>query len=109
MDGPPARRILGSKESISSITAKLAAPIEALAAAKGCTPSQVVIVWVLAQGEDVGDNTPETRHAYRLDENLGALSVTLSPVELDGLSRAIPAGAASGTRYPAGGMASVYI
>ncbi len=52
---------------------------------------------------------PGTRYAKRLDENLGALDVALSPAEVEALSAAIPAGAAAGTRYPAGGMAAVYI
>jgi aryl-alcohol dehydrogenase-like predicted oxidoreductase len=85
---------------------KLAEPIEAMAAAKGCTPSQIVLAWLLAQGDDVV-TIPGTRRADRLDENLGALKVALSPDELAGLSAAIPAGAASGTRYPAANMAAV--
>jgi aryl-alcohol dehydrogenase-like predicted oxidoreductase len=85
---------------------KLAAPIEALASAKGCTPSQIVIAWLLAQGEDVV-TIPGTRHAQRLDENLGALNVVLSASEVDALSAAIPAGAASGARYPSASMAAV--
>lgn len=85
---------------------KLVAPIEELAAAKGCKPSQIVIAWLLAQGDDVV-TIPGTRYPNRLDENIGALSMTLSAAEVDGLSKAIPAGAASGTRYPAGGMGAV--
>jgi aryl-alcohol dehydrogenase-like predicted oxidoreductase len=87
---------------------QLAAPIEALAAAKGCTPAQITIAWLLAQGEDVV-TIPGTRYPARLDENLQALSVRLSPQEVQGLSAAIPAGAASGTRYPSGGMAAVHL
>jgi aryl-alcohol dehydrogenase-like predicted oxidoreductase len=82
--------------------------IEALAAAKGCTPAQVALAWVLAQGEDVV-TIPGTRYSQRLDENLGALRVSLSPEEVAGLAAAIPVGAASGTRYPAGGMKSAYL
>ncbi len=87
---------------------ELVAPVEALAAAKGCTPAQVTLAWLLAQGEDVVA-IPGTRYAKRLDENLGALEVVLSPAEVESLSAAIPAGAAAGTRYPTGGMAAVYI
>ncbi len=82
--------------------------IEAQAAAKGCTPSQIALAWVLAQGEDVVA-IPGTRYAARLDENLGALDVTLSAAEVADLSAAIPVGAASGTRYPEGGMKAVYL
>jgi len=87
---------------------KLVEPIMQLAAAKGCTPAQVTIAWLLAQGEDVV-TIPGTRYAERLDENLRALSVELTPAEVQSLSAAIPAGAAAGTRYPAGGMAAVNI
>jgi aryl-alcohol dehydrogenase-like predicted oxidoreductase len=86
----------------------LVASVEALAAAKGCTPAQVTLAWLLAQGEDVVA-IPGTRYPARLDENLGALVVRLSAGEVADLSAAIPPGAASGTRYPAGGMASVYV
>ena len=85
---------------------KLAAPIEALAAAKGCTPSQIVLAWLLAQGEDIV-TIPGTRKATRLDENVGAMEVELSKDEVDGLSAAIPVGAASGERYPAASLAAV--
>jgi aryl-alcohol dehydrogenase-like predicted oxidoreductase len=90
------------------INQKLALPIEELAKAKGATPAQVTIAWLLAQGEDVVA-IPGTRHAQRLDENLRALALALSPAELAELSAAIPVGAAAGTRYPAGAMAAVNI
>ncbi len=87
---------------------KLVAHVEALAKAKGCTPSQVTLAWLLAQGEDVVA-IPGTRYPARLDENAGALDVTLTPAEVASLSAAIPAGAAAGTRYPPGGMRAVYV
>jgi aryl-alcohol dehydrogenase-like predicted oxidoreductase len=86
----------------------LVAKIEAIAAEKSCTPSQVTLAWLLAQGPDVVA-IPGTRYAARLDENLGALKVKLSPEEVDRISAAVPVGAAAGTRYPAGGMAGVFI
>jgi aryl-alcohol dehydrogenase-like predicted oxidoreductase len=82
--------------------------IEALAAAKGCTPAQVTLAWLLAQGDDVVA-IPGTRYAKRLDENVGALSIGLSADEVASLSAAIPPGAAAGTRYPTGGMGTVYL
>lgn len=85
---------------------KLAAPIEDLAAAKGVTPAQVTLAWLLAQGDDIV-TIPGTRNAERLDENVHALGLTLTPAELEDLSAAIPAGAASGDRYPAAAMAAV--
>lgn len=45
----------------------------------------------------------------RFDENVGALDVMLSPADIAELSEAIPPGAAVGTRYPAGGMAGVFV
>jgi len=86
----------------------LVAHVETLAAAKGCTPAQVTLAWVLAQGEDVVA-IPGTRYAARLDENVGALDVRLTVDEVAALSAAIPVGAAAGTRYPAGGMRAVYV
>jgi len=86
----------------------LVAKIEEIAAEKRCTPSQVTLAWLLAQGPDVVA-IPGTRHAERLDENVGALDVVLTPDDVARISAAIPAGAAAGTRYPAGGMAAVYI
>lgn len=82
--------------------------VEAMAAAKGCTTSQIALAWLLAQGEDVFA-IPGTRSAARFDENLGALAVELSPAEAAELSAAVPAGAAAGTRYPEGGMRGVFI
>jgi aryl-alcohol dehydrogenase-like predicted oxidoreductase len=86
----------------------LVAKVEAVAAEKGCTPSQVTLAWLLAQGPDVVA-IPGTRYAARLDENVGALRVSLSPDEVARISAAVPVGAAAGTRYAAGGMAGVFI
>ena len=86
----------------------LVARIEAIAAAKGCTPSQIALAWVLAQGEDVVA-IPGTRNAGRLDENLGAVDVGLSASDLAAIAAAVPKGAAAGTRYPAGAMKAVQI
>ena len=87
---------------------RLAEPVEALARAKGCTPAQVVLAWVLAQGEDVV-TIPGTRSAARVDENAAAVAIALTPEEVAGLGAAIPPGAAAGTRYPAGGMGAVQL
>jgi aryl-alcohol dehydrogenase-like predicted oxidoreductase len=86
----------------------LVAKIEAIAAEKGCTPAQVTLAWLLAQGSDVVA-IPGTRYPARLDENTGALKVSLTPDEVAKISTAVPTGAAAGTRYPAGGMAGVFI
>jgi aryl-alcohol dehydrogenase-like predicted oxidoreductase len=86
----------------------LVARIEAIAAEKRCTPAQLALAWLLAQGEDVVA-IPGTRSPARLDENVAALAVTLSADDLARIESAVPAGAAAGTRYPAGGMKGVFI
>ena len=82
--------------------------IEAIAREKECTPAQLVLAWLLAQGLDVIP-IPGTKRIPRLEENLGALDVRLSPADIDRISAAIPIGAAAGTRYPEGGMRGAYI
>jgi aryl-alcohol dehydrogenase-like predicted oxidoreductase len=82
--------------------------IEAIAKEKGCTPAQLALAWLLAQGPDVIP-IPGTKQVGRLEENLGATHVRLTSQEIDRISAAIPIGAAAGTRYPEGGMRGVYI
>ena len=86
----------------------LVVKIEGFAKAKGCTPSQLTLAWLLAQGQDVVA-IPGTRYPARFDQNLGALTVSLTPAEVAEISAAVPTGAAAGTRYPAGGMGGVFI
>src|SRR5882724_9619976 len=81
---------------------------EAIAADKRCTVAQLSLAWLLAQGGDLLP-IPGTKQITRLEENLGALSIPLTPADLDRISTAIPIGAAAGTRYPEGGMRGVYI
>lgn len=87
---------------------KLVERIEALAQGKGCTPSQLALAWLLAQGDDVV-TIPGTRRIDRLDENVCAMAMSLSADELAHVSELVPRGAACGTRYPAGGMKGVFI
>jgi aryl-alcohol dehydrogenase-like predicted oxidoreductase len=82
--------------------------IEAIAAEKNCTPAQLALAWLLAQGTDVMP-IPGTKQIARLEENLGAMNVRLSPADIERISAAIPIGAAAGTRYPEVGMPGVYI
>jgi aryl-alcohol dehydrogenase-like predicted oxidoreductase len=79
-----------------------------IAARRGCTPAQLSLAWLLAQGPDVLP-IPGTKRIERLEENLAALDVELSQEEIDSIAEAVPAGAAAGTRYPAGGMKGVYL
>ena len=80
--------------------------IEELARAKGCTPGQLALAWVLAQGDDVVP-IPGTKRIHRLDENLGALRVQLTPEDLREINAALPAGSTSGQRYHAQAMEAV--
>jgi aryl-alcohol dehydrogenase-like predicted oxidoreductase len=82
--------------------------VEAIAGEKGCTPAQLCLAWLLAQGPDVIP-IPGTKRIERLEENLRTLRVRLSPADVDAISNTIPIGAAAGTRYPEGGMRGVYI
>jgi aryl-alcohol dehydrogenase-like predicted oxidoreductase len=82
--------------------------IEAIAKRKGCTPGQLALAWLLAQGRDIIP-IPGTKRKERLLENLGALAVDLSEAEIGEISHAIPAGSAAGTRYPEPQMKSLYL
>ena len=87
---------------------KLVAALETMAVDKGCTPGQVALAWVLAQGPDVVA-IPGTKRVARVSENIAAQKVILSAAELAQLSQAFPRGAAAGTRYPSGQMKTVFI
>ncbi|EQD67109.1 aldo/keto reductase family oxidoreductase, partial [mine drainage metagenome] len=76
--------------------------VRALATAKGCTPAQLALAWVLAQGEDIVA-IPGTRHPARLTENLAALEVDLSAADLQELERAFSARRGRRNPLPAGG------
>lgn len=85
---------------------QLVKQVEALAAEKGCTPAQLALAWVLAQGEDIVP-IPGTKRRSRLDENLGALDVSLSKDDLDSIERIFPIEAVAGERYTPAGMAHI--
>ena len=87
---------------------QLVSEIEAVARAKNGTPGQVALAWLLAQGPDIVP-IPGTKQPARVDENVGAISVTLSAEEVERLSSALPPGAAAGTRYPEAQMKAVYV
>jgi len=80
--------------------------VESLAREKACTPAQLAMAWVLAQGADIVP-IPGTRHRSRVEENVGALAVQLSVADLRRIDEAAPKGAASGARYPEAAMRSV--
>ena len=80
--------------------------IERMAAAKGVTPSQLALAWVLHKGEDIIP-IPGTKRIKYLEQNAGAVNVTLTPEEIFELDAALPPGAAAGTRYPEAAMQAV--
>jgi len=73
--------------------------VEELAREKKCTPSQLALAWVLAQGDDVVP-IPGTKHVRYLEDNVGALDVALTSEDLRRLEEVFPQGAAAGLRYP---------
>jgi aryl-alcohol dehydrogenase-like predicted oxidoreductase len=77
-----------------------------LAAAKACTPAQIALAWLLAQGEDIVP-IPGTKRRRFLEENVAALDVRLDEAELARLEAAFPPGITAGDRYPAGQMKRV--
>jgi len=80
--------------------------IAEIATGKSCTPAQLALAWVLAQGEDIVP-IPGTKHRKYLEENVGALDVELTAEDLRRIDEIAPKGVAAGTRYPEAMMASV--
>jgi aryl-alcohol dehydrogenase-like predicted oxidoreductase len=80
--------------------------IEALAAEKNCTPAQVALAWVLAQGPDVVP-IPGTKRRKYLEENAAALDVQLTPEDLRRIDEIAPKGVAAGERYPEAAMKAI--
>ncbi len=78
--------------------------LQRIAQAKGVTVAQIAIAWVTAQGEDIVPLVG-ARRRDRLVEALGALDVTLTSDDMAAIERAVPKGAASGTRYAEAQMA----
>jgi aryl-alcohol dehydrogenase-like predicted oxidoreductase len=82
--------------------------LEPLAKEQGCTPSQLALAWLLAQGPDVIP-IPGTKRRERLEENMKAASLRLDRSAVERIAAAIPSGAAAGTRYPEAQMKGVHI
>lgn len=80
--------------------------IRDMAREKDCTPAQLALAWLLAQGPDIVP-IPGTKKRTRLEENLAALSVTLSPAELEYIDELAPKGIAAGARYHEQAMSAV--
>jgi aryl-alcohol dehydrogenase-like predicted oxidoreductase len=80
--------------------------VRELAQEAGCTPGQLALAWVLAQGPDVVP-IPGTKRRTYLEENVEAVDIDLGPSQLTELEAIFPRGAAAGTRYPAAQMGAV--
>ena len=80
--------------------------VEQVASRKGCTPAQLALAWLLHQGDDVVP-IPGTTRIENLEENVGALGVTLTEADLGRIDAVFPKGVAAGERYMEGGMATV--
>lgn len=78
----------------------LVTEIEKMAQEKGCTPAQLALAWLLAQGEDIVP-IPGTKKRSRLEENVGALEVQITAEDRARIDAILPPGAAAGTRYAA--------
>ncbi len=82
---------------------ELARRVEELAAEKRCTPSQLALAWLLAQGDDIVP-IPGTKRQVYVEENAQAVSVKLGPQDLARIDKALPRGATAGPRYPEAAM-----
>lgn len=80
--------------------------VRQVAREKRCTPAQLALAWLLAQGEDIVP-IPGTKHRTYLEENVAAMEIRLGQEEVGRLAELIPMGAAAGARYPEGGMKTV--
>ena len=87
---------------------KVVKRLEEIAVEKKCTPAQLVLAWLLAQGKDIVP-IPGTKRRQRVDENLAALEVKLSPHEVQRISEIAPPGAGAGPRYPTDALKRVYL
>jgi aryl-alcohol dehydrogenase-like predicted oxidoreductase len=80
--------------------------IETIARKKDCTPSQLALAWVLAQGNFMFP-IPGTKRVKYVEENAAAVDISLSPEDLDEIDQLFPKNAAAGLRYPEAAMKSV--
>ncbi|MGH8217416.1 MAG: aldo/keto reductase [Steroidobacteraceae bacterium] len=86
--------------------ARLGAGVRELAESKGCTPAQLALAWVLAQGEDILP-IPGMKTRAHLADNLGALDISLSVAELEALRALVDRIGVRGERYPAAMMTAL--
>src|SRR5689334_19682499 len=80
--------------------------VEELARRKKCTPAQLALAWLLAQGDDIVP-IPGTKQRRYLEQNVAALGVDLTAGDLEEIDEVAPKGVAAGGRYPEAGMRTV--
>jgi aryl-alcohol dehydrogenase-like predicted oxidoreductase len=80
--------------------------VEEIAKRKRCSPAQLALAWLLAQGEDVVP-IPGTKQRRYLEENIRSLEVELTPTDLEQIEEVAPKGAAAGDRYHEAGMKTI--
>jgi aryl-alcohol dehydrogenase-like predicted oxidoreductase len=81
----------------------LANQLETFARSRGCSPPQLALAWLLAKGRDVVP-IPGTKRQRRVEENIAAADIALTPADVAALDEAFPIGTAAGARYPPDGM-----
>jgi aryl-alcohol dehydrogenase-like predicted oxidoreductase len=84
----------------------LVAKVEEIAEEHKCTPAQLALAWLLAQGDDIVP-IPGTRHPERVEENWHAVDIVLSENDLRRIDAAAPKGVTAGDRYPEAGMRTI--
>jgi aryl-alcohol dehydrogenase-like predicted oxidoreductase len=80
--------------------------VEEIARRKKCTPAQLALAWLLAQGEDIVP-IPGTKQRRYLDENIRSLEIEMTPADLERIEEVAPKGAAAGERYHEAGMRTI--
>jgi aryl-alcohol dehydrogenase-like predicted oxidoreductase len=84
----------------------LVVAVAEIAEEKRCTPAQLALAWVLAQGSDIVP-IPGTKRPRYIAENIGALALTLTPADLQRIDEVFPLGVAAGDRYPAAALRAI--
>jgi aryl-alcohol dehydrogenase-like predicted oxidoreductase len=85
---------------------ELVEQVKAIATEKGITAGQLALAWLLAQGDDIVP-IPGTKRRKYLEENIGAVTVTLTAEDINRINAVAPQGIAAGDRYPAQNMSAL--
>jgi aryl-alcohol dehydrogenase-like predicted oxidoreductase len=89
-----------------NLNLELVNSVKRLAEDKGCTPAQIALSWVMAQGDDIVP-IPGTRKIRYLEDNLGSIDLRLSSADINHLENLFTLEAISGDRYPSEGMKGI--